>query len=139
MAKNKKLNRRSRRHPKKTRRTRRQRGSGGCFGWGCSVANTGVNESAIVAPPVTPVNTINALIKELEMLSLQQIELQNLEVEQMNLESKQSDGSINLQEQERLNALQSTQESRKKQLRHLTVKANVRSDQIQRLTRALTA
>jgi ABC-type phosphate transport system auxiliary subunit len=141
MAKNKKLNRRSRRHLKNTRRTRRQRGAGGCFGWGCSsAANTGVNESAIVANPIAPVasaNPYNTLIQELENLSLQQLEIQNLDIEQMNLESKQLDGSINVQEQERFNALQSGEKSRENQLRQLNARVKEISAQIQRLTEIL--
>jgi len=131
------------RKTKSKRKKNRQRGSGGCFGWGCSVANTGVNEGAHVAAnplaSATSANPSDILIQELENLSLQQVELQSLEIEQMDLESKQGDGLINVQEQERLNTLQSGEKARKNQLSQLNARFRVLSAQVQRLTAALTA
>jgi hypothetical protein len=90
---------------RKTRRNR-QRGSGGCFGWGCSKNNTGVNENAHKRPTTKPMQfTENPIVTRLKLINDERAKVLKLVLEQINLQGKKDMGTITVDQQERLNAL----------------------------------
>jgi hypothetical protein len=87
-------------------RKNKQRGSGGCFGFGCSKNNTGVNENSHRRPTTKPMQfTENPIVTRLKIINDERAKMLKLVLEQMNLQGKERMGTITVDQQERLNAL----------------------------------
>jgi hypothetical protein len=97
---------RTRKNSLRKTRKNKQRGSGGCFGFGCSKNNTGVNENAHRRPTTKPMQfTENPIVTRLKLINDERAKVIKIVLEQINLQAKEDMGTITVDQQERLNAL----------------------------------